>query len=68
MVCVCVFTVCVCSLLCVCTLDGLNAEHKFRVWVTSLSLMLDHTDIKLKASYLEFEWGEGEGFLIVVNG
>ncbi len=23
--------VCVCSLLCVCTLDGLNAEHKFRV-------------------------------------
>ncbi len=23
--------VCVCSLLCVCTLDGLNAVHKFRV-------------------------------------
>ncbi len=30
--------------------------------------MLDSTDIKLKASYLQFEWGEGEGFLIVVNG
>ncbi len=26
----------VCSLLCVCTLDGLNAEHKFQVWVTIL--------------------------------
>ncbi len=31
--------VCVCSLLCVCTLDGLNAEHKFRVWVTILGRM-----------------------------
>ncbi len=27
--------VCVCSLLCVCILDGLNAEHGFRVWVMS---------------------------------
>ncbi len=33
---VCVFKVCVCALLCVCTLDGSNAEHKFRVWVTIL--------------------------------
>ncbi len=46
-VCVCVHGVCVCSLLCVCTLDGLIAEHKFRVWVTilgriSLSLSLKH--------------------------
>ncbi len=24
---------------CVCTLDGLNAEHKFRVWVTILGCM-----------------------------
>ncbi len=36
----CVFTVCVCSLLCV-YLDGLNAEHKFRVWVT----ILGHTPL-----------------------
>ncbi len=34
--------VCVCSLLCVCTLDGLNAEHKFRVWVTILGRMSRH--------------------------
>ncbi len=27
-VCVCV---CVCSRLCVCTMDGLNTEHKFRI-------------------------------------
>ncbi len=33
---------CVCSLLCVCTLDGLNAEHKFRVWVTILGRMSRH--------------------------
>ncbi len=32
----------VCSLLCVCTLDGLNAEHKFRVWVTILGRMSRH--------------------------
>ncbi len=29
----------VCSLLCVCALDGINAEHKFRVWVTILGHM-----------------------------
>ncbi len=34
----CVFTVCVCSLLCVCTLDGLIAEHKFRVWSPYLAV------------------------------
>ncbi len=28
-----------CSLLCVCTLDGLIAEHKFQVWVTILGRM-----------------------------
>ncbi len=39
---VCVHGVCVCSLLCVCTLDGLNAEHKFRVWVTILGRMSLH--------------------------
>ncbi len=38
----CVFTVCVCSLLCVCTLDGINAEHKFRAWVTILGRMSLH--------------------------
>ncbi len=32
----------VCSLLCVCTLDGLNAEHEFRVWVTVLGRMSHH--------------------------
>ncbi len=26
----------VCSLLCVCTLNRLNAEHKFRVWVLDI--------------------------------
>ncbi len=31
-----------CSLLCVCTLDGLIAEHKFRVWVTILGRMSRH--------------------------
>ncbi len=39
--CVCV-CVCVYSLLCVCTLDRLNAEHKFRVWVTILGRMSRH--------------------------
>ncbi len=34
----CVFTVC----MCVCTLDGLIAEHEFRVWVTILSQMSRH--------------------------
>ncbi len=42
--------VCVCSLLCVCTLDVLNAEHKFRVWVTILGRMshylYKHTGLK----------------------
>ncbi len=33
----------VCSLLCVCTLDGSNAEHKFRVWVTILGRMSRHS-------------------------
>ncbi len=44
----CVFTVCVCSLLCVCTLDGLNARaqilsmgHHTWPYVTSLSLSLE---------------------------
>ncbi len=36
---VCVFTVCVC------TLDGLNAEHQFRVWVTILGRMSRHFHI-----------------------
>ncbi len=39
---VCSRCVCVCSRLtavCVCTQDGLNAEHKFRVWVTILGHM-----------------------------
>ncbi len=31
--------VCVCSLLCVCTLDGLIEEQEFRVWVTILGRM-----------------------------
>ncbi len=35
-VCVCV---CVYTALCVCTMDGLNAEHEFRVWVTILGCM-----------------------------
>ncbi len=38
----CVFMVCVCSLLCVCTLDGSNAEHKLRVWVAILGRMSLH--------------------------
>ncbi len=33
---VCVHGVCVCSLLCVCTWIGINAEHKFRVCITIL--------------------------------
>ncbi len=39
--CVCVFTVCVC------TLDGLNAEHEFRVWVTILGRMSRHFHLKV---------------------
>ncbi len=37
----CVFT------LCVCTLDGLIAEHKFRVWVTILGHMSHHFHFSL---------------------
>ncbi len=33
---------CVCVFTAVCTLDGLNAEHKFRVWVTILGRMSRH--------------------------
>ncbi len=44
---VCVRGVWVCSLLCVCTLDGLNAEHEFRVWVTILGRMSRHFIITL---------------------
>ncbi len=49
--CVCV-CVCVCvwggvfTAVCVCTLDGLNAEHKFRVWVN----ILGHMSLLLKKS------------------
>jgi len=42
-----------------------------RIWEISVMIyacIVDHTDIKLKASYLHFEWGKGEGFLVVVNG
>ncbi len=39
---VCVHGVCVFTAVCVCTLDGLNAEHEFRVWVTILSRMSRH--------------------------
>ncbi len=39
---VCSRCVCVCSLLCVCTFDGINAEHKFLVWVTILGRMSRH--------------------------
>ncbi len=42
--------VCVCSLLCVCTLDGLNAEHKFRVWVTILGRMSCHFHLQMLCS------------------
>ncbi len=34
--------VCVCVCVCVSTLDGINAEHKFRVWVTILGHMSRH--------------------------
>ncbi len=34
--------VCVFTAVCVCTLDGLNAEHKFRVWVTVLGCISRH--------------------------
>ncbi len=38
----CIHGVGACSLLCVSTLHGLNAEHKFRVWVTILGRMSRH--------------------------
>ncbi len=41
----CVHGVCVCSLLCVCTLGGLIAEHKYWVWVTILGRMSHHHDV-----------------------
>ncbi len=42
------YGVCLCVHCCVCTLDGLIAEHKFRVWVTILSRMsLDFTKVIL---------------------
>ncbi len=37
--------VCACSLRYVSALDGLNAEHKFRVWVTTMSHHLLHRDV-----------------------
>ncbi len=46
-VCVCVCSRCVYSLLCVCTLDGLNVEHKFRVWVTIFGRMSRHFHFSL---------------------
>ncbi len=33
---------CVFTAVCVCTLDGLNTEHKFRVWVTIPGRMSRH--------------------------
>ncbi len=39
---VCSRCVCVCVHCCVCTLDGLIAEHKFWVWVTILGHMSRH--------------------------
>jgi len=42
-VCVCVYFVFVCVCVCVClTLDGLKAEHEFRVWVSILGRMSRH--------------------------
>ncbi len=38
----CMFTVCVFTAVCVYTLDGSNAEHKFWVWVTILGRMSRH--------------------------
>ncbi len=39
---VCVHGVCVHCCVCVCTLDGLKAEHEFRVWVTIPGRMSRH--------------------------
>ncbi len=48
---VCVHGVCEFTALCVCTLDGLNAEHKFRVWVTILSHMSRHFHFWIEYSF-----------------
>ncbi len=40
-----VFTVCLFTAVCVCTLDGLNAEPKFRVWV--ICLVVCHVPFKI---------------------
>ncbi len=49
-VCVCV---CVCVFTAVCVhLDGLNAEHKFRVWVT----ILGHTSHYFTFTKLVYDW------------
>ncbi len=47
---VCVHGVCVFTAVCVCTLDGLIAEHKFRVWVTILGRMPRHFNFLMKNS------------------
>ncbi len=50
---VCVHGLRVCSLLCVCTWDGLNAEHEFREWVTILgSMSLHFTILACKTTFL----------------
>ncbi len=65
---VCVHGVCVCSLLCVCTLDGINAEHKFRVWVTILGHMSRHFHLNYVLCLL---WGSAgcctDQYLFVIN-
>ncbi len=46
----------VCVHCCVCTLDGLIAEHKFRVWVTILgrmSLHFTYKQLKQKVTFWE---------------
>ncbi len=49
----CVFTVCVCVCVCVCVhLDGLNAEHKFRVWIT----ILGHTSLHFTFTKFVYVW------------
>ncbi len=53
----CVFTVCVCSLLCVCTLDEFNAEHKFQLWVTTLGHTYHFTFTKVVYVFLH-KWGK----------
>ncbi len=49
----CVFTACVCVFTAVCVhLDGLNAEHKFQVWVT----ILGHTSLHITFTKLVHGW------------